>query len=375
MDKIWGTPRSPGRRRRGQCCVGGHRRRRWRNGWPCCLQPGCRSRRRSRSSGTTITSRSSALPAMPTSPSRWGSCTPHLRLAQIEVMRRVAYGRVAEMVGPLGIPVDRSLRLMGIGRAVPAIVAGLPDATRDWAASFVSGPQPPYCAGPATSGGVRAAGHPPGAVDTDRSVHGRASRRRRSELAGRLAAAAAAGGALPAAQWAALWPMLLAGGVPAGAPAGPEPAAQVLGATLRAGSNSAAVAGWRSTSGAALIASDPHLGVALAEPVADRRAQLAGHQRRRADAARAAVHRPWGGTATSRGAAPACTPRAAICFDVSGLPAEAFTTREETIRVRWSRPRTHAASRGADGPGGVGGRAAAPRPAIGAALGRPSSER
>jgi penicillin G amidase len=63
----------------------------------------------------------------------------HLRLGQIEIMRRIAHGRVAEMIGPLGIEIDRSLRLMDLGRAVPDIIAGLTPETRRWAEAFVRG--------------------------------------------------------------------------------------------------------------------------------------------------------------------------------------------------------------------------------------------
>ena len=61
-----------------------------------------------------------------------GAVHAHLRLGQIEVARRIAQGRIAEMIGPLGIEPDRAIRLLELGRAVPELAAGLPPASRDW---------------------------------------------------------------------------------------------------------------------------------------------------------------------------------------------------------------------------------------------------
>src|SRR5437868_3481248 len=63
----------------------------------------------------------------------------HLRLGQIELMRRVALGRLAEIIGPRGVEIDRAIRLFAIGHAVPAIIAALPEATRRWAHGFLAG--------------------------------------------------------------------------------------------------------------------------------------------------------------------------------------------------------------------------------------------
>jgi penicillin amidase len=261
----------------------------------------------------------------------------HLRLAQIEIMRRVAFGRVAELIGPLGIGIDRSLRLMGLGRAVPAIIAGLPDATREWSEAFVAGLNHHIAHVTALPYEFELLGLRPEpwtltdlfmlarlvSADIGWLVSARLLKLRRK---------------LPAAQWAALWPVLLAGGAPAGDPAGPEPDGRLLAATLRAGSNSAAVAGWRSASGAAMIASDPHLGLALPNQWLVAGLSSPGVNAvglmlpglpfiglgRNRDIA-------WGGTSLHAASSD--------LFDVGDLPPAAFTTREETIRVRWSRPR------------------------------------
>src|SRR3954469_1222059 len=63
----------------------------------------------------------------------------HLRLAQMELLRRIAEGRIAEVIGAAAVPLDYALRLLDPGRAVPAILDALPDATRDWLDGFVAG--------------------------------------------------------------------------------------------------------------------------------------------------------------------------------------------------------------------------------------------
>ena len=63
----------------------------------------------------------------------------HLRLGQMAIYRRIAQGRIAEMGGPLAIDIDHGIRIFEFGRAVPAILAALPEATRRWLQRFVDG--------------------------------------------------------------------------------------------------------------------------------------------------------------------------------------------------------------------------------------------
>src|SRR6266850_1256945 len=63
----------------------------------------------------------------------------HLRLGQMELMRRLAQGRVSEMVGRLGLGLDRLVRTFDIGRAVPQILASMPAETRSWLEGFARG--------------------------------------------------------------------------------------------------------------------------------------------------------------------------------------------------------------------------------------------
>ncbi|MDT7950224.1 MAG: penicillin acylase family protein [Acetobacteraceae bacterium] len=177
----------------------------------------------------------------------------HLRLVQLEVMRRLASGRVAELIGPAGVEIDRALRLMRFGHAVPAMSAALPDRSRVWAEGFVAGINHQIARAPAVPYEFRLLGVAPTPWTVAELL-----------LVSRLAATDVswllfanllrAQAKMPAAAWDALWPLLQQGDT-LPVPTGLEEAA--LG--LVRGSNSAAVAAGRSAGGAGMIASDPHL--------------------------------------------------------------------------------------------------------------------
>jgi penicillin amidase len=188
-----------------------------------------------------------------------GAVHAHLRLAQMEMMRRVALGRVAETIGPLGIELDRALHLFDFGRAVPRIIAGLDDDTRAWAMGFLSGVNHVLAHG-APPHEFRLLGIAPEPWSlTDLFTTARLAAADVSWLVwGRLLKARAG---LAAAEWAALWPRLLAGGQPA--PAADGDAEAAISAFARNGSNACAVAGGRTAGGGALLAADPHLSVTL----------------------------------------------------------------------------------------------------------------
>jgi penicillin amidase len=187
-----------------------------------------------------------------------GAVHAHLRLAQMEMLRRLSQGRLAEILGPLAVELDVALRLFDFGRAAPGIIARLAPETLAWAEGFLSGvntiiaqsPQPPEFAWldltplPWTLTDLFTAARLAGA-DVNWLVWRRLLRSRRQ---------------MGPAEWRRLWPRLLG----AAAPAPPEgPAEAALAAFARHGSNAAAVAGWRSGSGGALLAADPHLSVSL----------------------------------------------------------------------------------------------------------------
>lgn len=69
-----------------------------------------------------------------------GYAHAHLRLGQMEVLKRIAMGRLAEMLGPYKIPdVDEALRILDFGRAAPRILENMPPETRIWLESYVDG--------------------------------------------------------------------------------------------------------------------------------------------------------------------------------------------------------------------------------------------
>src|SRR5271155_2274472 len=54
----------------------------------------------------------------------------HLRLGQIETFRRISAGRISEMVGPVALGLDHTLRIFDFGGPVPEILRALPTETR-----------------------------------------------------------------------------------------------------------------------------------------------------------------------------------------------------------------------------------------------------
>lgn len=267
-----------------------------------------------------------------------GAVHAHLRLAQLEMMRRVAFGRVAELIGPLGIGIDHSVRLLDLARAVPEIIAGLPPATRRWVEGFLRGINHHLAHARELPHEFRLLGFRPEpwtltefftvarlvAADVTWLVWPRLLRARE---------------ALGAAAWAKLWPLLLASGAPADL-GGENAAADAIAANTRGGSNSAAVAASRRgpAGRGAMIASDPHLGLALPNQWL-----IAGMKSPGLHAvglmlpgvpAIALGRNPWvawGGTSLHAASSE--------LVDVSALPAAAFEERMETIRVRGSRVR------------------------------------
>lgn len=264
-----------------------------------------------------------------------GAVHGHLRLAQMELMRRVALGRLAELLGPAAIDADHLLRAIGLARAVPAIAAGLPPETRLWLEGFRDGinagiaqleelPEEFVLLGarpaPWTLADLLAIGRLAGADLTWRYWL------RLLRLLDRP-------------DWVRIWQRLTRDTpipIPSFAGAG-SPAARLLGSLGRGGSNAAAVAARRSATGAALLASDPHLPLVL--PALWLIAGLSSPSYRGVGLMIPGIpvlalgRNPWiGWGGTSLQAA------SSDLFDVSDLPATAIAEREETIAVRWGRP-------------------------------------
>lgn len=257
----------------------------------------------------------------------------HLRWAQMELMRRIARGRLAEIVGPFGLILDRAVRTIGITRAVPDIAAMLPSDTGRWLAGFVAGINHAVHRAPAVPMELRALG-----IDReDWSAEDVLS-------IGRLAAADITWisfmGNLGAADQAfarRFWRRLVGlDPAPDGGASGALAAA--LRSNGRMGSNAFALAGARTRNGAAWIANDPHLGAVLPNLwlIAGYKSpsyHLAGFMIPGVPMAALGrnPHIAWGGTNLHA--------MSSDLFDVSDLPQSEIVERRETVKVRGRRDR------------------------------------
>ncbi|MCI5066432.1 penicillin acylase family protein [bacterium] len=68
-----------------------------------------------------------------------GAVHAHLRLGQMELLRRLATGRLSEMVGPFARDLDYTLRIIGIEPVSRALAANLDEETRILVEGFVEG--------------------------------------------------------------------------------------------------------------------------------------------------------------------------------------------------------------------------------------------
>ena len=271
-----------------------------------------------------------------------GAVHAHLRLGQIEVARRLSQGRLAEMIGPLGVPVDRLIRTLDMARAVPDIERLLPNDTRGWLEGFVRGinhylmtvkelpeefalfrlrREPWQVADVLTLGRFVSA-------DVTWMVQFQLLRLRQNP------------------DFAALWRRLTNHNVSSGiSPVLAEaarfaPLALGLGAAVRAGSNSFAVTGSRTASGAAVLASDPHLPLLLPGPWL-----IAGFSSPSYQAAGLMIPGiPFIALGRNRWIAWGGTSLHAASSDLVAVPEDMspdIRSREVTIRARWARPRKY----------------------------------
>ncbi len=183
----------------------------------------------------------------------------HLRLAQLEVMRRASRGRLSELLGRRALAIDKLVRTFDIARAVPQIIASMPPATLNWLQGFASGinhvlehgavPREMSLLGVPkehwTPDDIVALGRLVSA-DVNWLVWMRILRFRTRH------------------DWPQLWRDFCSADMLSLLPGESGQISDLLaGAVIRGGSNSFAVAGSKSRSGAALIASDPHLSITL----------------------------------------------------------------------------------------------------------------
>lgn len=186
-----------------------------------------------------------------------GTVHAHLRLAQIEFLRRVSQGRLSESAGPFTVDLDHSLRILNFGGAADQIEAEMPEETRVWVENFVAGlnwyvensPSAPaeyrlmgWRREPFTVRDIltisRLAGTDVSWIRFFRFFRLRDEPKwpefeeRLNRITGASAVSFTSEGALPG----------------------------LLGAASRSGSNSVVIAGERSASGKPMIANDPHVG-------------------------------------------------------------------------------------------------------------------
>ncbi len=189
-----------------------------------------------------------------------GMVHAHLRGGQIELLQRIAQGRLSEMAGPLAVDIDAALRTLDFGRAANEIVMAMDPETRRWLDRFVAGynlywqraeRQPPELA----LLGIRHEPLTPERVITFARLAGTDVNwlSMFALLRERLSPS-----------WPEVWERALhisetaQPSFTAGAPL-----TELLRGLSRSGSNSIAVSGARTPSGAPIVANDPHLGTSL----------------------------------------------------------------------------------------------------------------
>ena len=187
----------------------------------------------------------------------------HLRLGQMATARKLARGRLSEMIGPLGIDIDRGLRTLSYARAAAEIERDMDKAALAWVRRFVDGinhyqdtaaelPHDFRVLGlepePWTVADVLAIGRL-GGTDVNWLVWAGLLKLRARD------------------DWPELWARMVKRGRTSFASfdGGARIAAmqRLLAGTSKSGSNSVAVAGRRSATGGALMANDPHLGILI----------------------------------------------------------------------------------------------------------------
>jgi len=264
----------------------------------------------------------------------------HLRLAQMELLRRIAQGRLSEILGPVAIPFDHTLRLLDPTRAVPAIEEALPEATLDWVEGFVAGINHHLASAAAPPFEFRLLGirAEPWTVADVLGIARLAAADINWLLWMRLLR-------LPRGpDWPDIWARLIEDGTAplpslgSGKDVASEGFTRLLLGLGRAGSNAVAVSANRSATGRSWLAGDPHLSLSLPSVW-----QQASYRSPSYNVAGLMIpgipvmaigRNPWiawGGTNLHA--------LSSDLFDVSDLPASEIAQRRVRLAVRWSRSR------------------------------------
>ncbi len=261
-----------------------------------------------------------------------GMVHAHLRLAQMDLYRKAAAGRLAEMLGPFLTDVDHALRILGPARAAQQMELVLSPADRKWIERYVEGINFLQDHAPRLPHELRLLGvqREPWTVADVLAV---------SRIFGADVNWLSWFSLLPlwgTNDWPYVWDRIVRNGkmslpsfgaLPPGLPS-------ILADMSRSGSNSVAVSSGKTSTGSALMANDPHLGIQIPNlwVIAGYRCpsyhvvglMLPGVP---AVALGRNEHFAWGGT-NMRAAS-------SDLYDVSHLPASDFTERRESIKVRW----------------------------------------
>lgn len=259
-----------------------------------------------------------------------GALQAHLRLGQMEVMRRLSQGRLSEMAGPFATDLDWTIRTLDLGRANPEILRLLPGETRRWLERYVEGINDFRRLNRVRPPEFRWLGLPEEEWRLEDVI-----------TLGRLAGADLnwllyynflKNGDV--AGWESFFDRLKASGAAATTSfGGPEPLS-LLADNSKSGSNSFVVGGARTRHGAALMASDPHVGFTLPTlwmvvGYHSPRSHVLGFMLpgipfvllgRNPDIA-------WGGTNMNA--------LNSALYDLSKVPSDAFRERKISIRRRW----------------------------------------
>lgn len=260
-----------------------------------------------------------------------GMVHAHLRGGQVQFLKRIAYGRLSELIGSFAAEIDHTIRIIGFARAAKKAEENLPPQTRAFAQAFADGfnyyqrrrPLPP------AEAGVFMLDAEPLSVQDMLAI-------------GRLAGTDV--------NWFSYFSILAAYGQPhlqeawrrvlvAGSGVTLQGTDQqafvdILAGLSKSGSNSIAVSARRSATGGALMASDPHLGITL--PNLWLLASLRSPSYQAAGlmipglpfiALGRSPWMAWGGT-NLRG-------YSSDLYDVGELPADFFREEKTVIKVRW----------------------------------------
>lgn len=262
----------------------------------------------------------------------------HLRRAQMEILLRVARGELAELGGALAWPIDELLRTLDLDRAVPAMAASLPKETRAWLERYAAGVNAQATASKKRPHDAWLLG-----LDLQRewTIEDSLTVARLASVdisLGRTIALLGLRKEPLFKEHAARLRAVSEAGIASFGPGEATPLGE-LARLARSGSNSFVVAPSRSASGAALLASDPHLGFFLPNfwcligySTPERSVVGMSLPGVPAVALGRNEHIAWGGTNMAA--------YSSVLYDVSALNDEEFTLREEKLRARWWRSRT-----------------------------------